>query len=102
VLYARRRVEDPGDVPSRFGFIVSKAVGNAVARNLVKRRLRAVAAQSMERFGTGYDVVVRALAPAAGCGWEALAADARGALEKACRAADRKVLPEERDTDGER
>ena len=47
----------------RFGFVVAKTVGNAVTRNLVKRRLRAVA---RELLATAHgDVVVRAL-PTAG------------------------------------
>ncbi|AVG23141.1 Ribonuclease P protein component [Pontimonas salivibrio] len=43
----------------RFGFVVSKAVGNAVLRNLVKRRLRA-AAQRLLGEPYSVDVVVRA------------------------------------------
>ena len=33
---------DPALAPARVGFVVSKAVGGAVDRNLVKRRLRDV------------------------------------------------------------
>lgn len=51
--------------PSRFGFVVSKQVGGAVVRNLVKRRLRALAQAQLLENPTGWDVVVRAL-PAAG------------------------------------
>lgn len=47
--------------PTRFGFIVSKAVGNAVTRNLVRRRLRAVGHALLPAIGWGTDVVVRAL-----------------------------------------
>ncbi len=43
---------------TRFGFVVSKAVGNAVVRNLVKRRLRA-AAMSLLDLSPPVDVVVR-------------------------------------------
>ncbi|HEY0239149.1 MAG TPA: ribonuclease P protein component [Friedmanniella sp.] len=50
--------------PSRVGFVVSKAVGNAVVRNRVKRRLRALAGEQLAAFPLGRDVVVRAL-PAA-------------------------------------
>jgi ribonuclease P protein component len=49
------------DAPTRFGFIVSKAVGNAVTRNLVRRRLRAIAHELLPTVGTGTDVVIRAL-----------------------------------------
>lgn len=59
-MHARRRVE-PG---SRAGFIVSKAVGNAVNRNRVKRRLRHLAAAALPSAPFAVDVVVRALPPA--------------------------------------
>ena len=91
VLYARPR--DAGQAgkqdgsPTRFGFIVSKAIGNAVTRNLVKRRLREVASQSLAAHGVGFDVVVRALPPAAGASWDDLSAETRAALEAACRKA---------------
>ena len=47
------------------GMVVSKAVGNAVTRNRVKRRLRHLAAEQLDRTPSGTDVVVRALPPAA-------------------------------------
>ena len=43
------------------GFVVSKAVGNAVTRNLVKRRMRALMAQRTEWLPEGTVTVVRAL-----------------------------------------
>ena len=49
---------------SRGGFVVSKAVGNAVVRNRVKRRLRHLAADRVATAAAPVDVVVRAL-PAA-------------------------------------
>jgi ribonuclease P protein component len=48
---------------SRWGFVVSKGVGSAVTRNLVKRRLRAAARQIIPDLA-GVDVVVRANAQA--------------------------------------
>ena len=46
----------------RFGFIVSKKVSNkATARNLIKRRLRSLAAASLHQYAAGADVVVIAL-----------------------------------------
>jgi len=59
-------VAKPGP-PSRAGFVVSKAVGNAVTRNRVKRRLRHLAAASLPVASPSVDVVVRAL-PAAASG----------------------------------
>jgi ribonuclease P protein component len=57
VMHARRRTEDP----SRAGFIVSKAVGKAVQRNRVKRRLRHLTAAVLPSAPFPVDVVVRAL-----------------------------------------
>ena len=49
----------------RVGMVVSKEVGNAVTRNRVKRRLRHLAADHLDRTPSGTAVVVRALPPAA-------------------------------------
>ena len=65
--------EDP-----RAGFIVSKAVGNAVTRNKVKRRLRAIITELFDRnFGIeipegSVDLVVRALPASAHLHFEEL------------------------------
>ncbi|MGL3197915.1 MULTISPECIES: ribonuclease P protein component [Curtobacterium] len=73
--------------PTRFGFIVAKTVGNAVTRNLVRRRLKAIAHELLADVPTGHDVVIRALPAAAQAGWPTLLGDvsrsfARG-VEKA-------------------
>jgi ribonuclease P protein component len=49
----------------RVGFVVSKAIGGAVTRNQVKRRLRHLAAERLAETPGGTDVVVRALPPSA-------------------------------------
>jgi ribonuclease P protein component len=85
VLYALPR---PDGGPSRCGFIVGKNVGNAVTRNLVKRRLRAAAASFIASNPQGLDLVVRALPASALAGWDDLSRDfdkaAAGALRR-CR-----------------
>lgn len=52
--------------PTRVGFVVSKAVGGAVVRNRVKRRLRHLTRPLVEAHPTGRHAVVRALPAAAG------------------------------------
>lgn len=66
--------------PARYGFVVSKAVGGAVRRNAVKRRLRALCAERIAAGATGVDVVVRALPAAAAAPFEALRTELTGQL----------------------
>lgn len=66
------------------GFVVSKAVGNAVERNRVKRRLRAVMAARVDGLD-GSRVVVRALPASRLATTATLAADVDAALAGAQR-----------------
>lgn len=50
------------------GFVVSKAVGSAVERNRVKRRLRHLMRERIDRLPAGSHVVVRALPPSGAAG----------------------------------
>jgi len=52
--------------PARVGVVVNRAVGNAVARNQVKRRLRHLLRAQLDRLPAGADLVVRAQPAAAG------------------------------------
>ena len=61
--------------PSRFGFIVTKAVGNAVTRNKVRRRLRAVGREVLPTVGSGKDIVIRALPDSPEVDWDILQAE---------------------------
>lgn len=56
----------------RFGFVVSKSVGPAVTRNLVKRRLRAASQELLPVVGAGTDVVIRALPGSDAVSWATL------------------------------
>lgn len=75
-----RIARDPSD-PARFGFIVAKTVGNAVERNLVRRRMRAVCRSIVDAGGRGSDVVVRALPGSAQRDWTALSSELHTVLD---------------------
>ena len=69
----------PGQVPEhtgpKVGFIVSRAVGSAVIRNRVKRRLRELVRRRLACLPGGCLLVVRAHPAAAGARQADLAAD---------------------------
>lgn len=66
---AEDAVDTPGQEPL-VGFVVSKAVGSAVCRNRVRRRLRHLSRPHLTGLNAGTLVVVRALPPAASAGRE--------------------------------
>ena len=68
--------------PARAGFVVSKAVGPAVVRNRVKRRLRHLVAARISSLPAGSLVVVRALPPAGAADYADLERDLDSALRK--------------------
>ena len=70
------------DAPS-VGFVVSKAVGNAVVRNRVKRRLRAIVALHLPELPEGLLMVVRALPESASADFARLEADLTSCLRRA-------------------
>lgn len=86
VVHAHRSSTRTGQ-PVRVGFVVSRAVGNAVVRNRTKRRLRALAAQRIGALPEGLDVVVRAAPAAAQCDSGQLAQALDRCLERAVRQA---------------
>ncbi|HEY8739170.1 MAG TPA: ribonuclease P protein component [Candidatus Dormibacteraeota bacterium] len=59
----------------RVGFSISTRVGDAVARNLVKRRLREISRPVLERSDRGVDLVVVARPAAAAAGFAELDAE---------------------------
>ena len=77
VSYLRSR---ESGTDARFGFIVSKKVGSAVRRNLVRRRLKAACRELVDGGSAGIDVVVRALPSAAVADFGALRAEVVSAV----------------------
>jgi ribonuclease P protein component len=64
-----------GDASPRAGFVVSKAVGPAVTRNLVKRRLRHHVRERVSSLPGSSLLVVRALPAAAAASYAELGAE---------------------------
>jgi ribonuclease P protein component len=70
---------------ARAGLVVPKAVGSAVTRNIVRRRLRHLLRERLAALPAGTDVVVRVLPSAAQETYERLGADLDAALAAARR-----------------
>jgi ribonuclease P protein component len=66
----------------RVGFVVSKAVGPAVTRNLVKRRLRHLCRERLPVLPSGSMLVIRALPAAAGASYHELGGELDRSLAK--------------------
>ena len=77
---------------ARVGFVVPRAVGPAVTRNLVRRRLRHLVRDRLHRLPDGTRLVVRVLPAASGATSAQLARALDRALARALdRALDRAV-----------
>src|SRR5262245_19025335 len=73
------------DGGARAGFVVPRAVGPAVTRNLVRRRLRHLLRERLSALPAGSDLVVRVLPAAARASYLTLGADLDAALAAAQR-----------------
>lgn len=82
VLQARHRMADEAaSTPIRFGLTASKKTGNAVRRNRIRRRLRALAQELLPQYGqSGYDYVMIGRVHTVGRSWSALRKDLSSAL----------------------
>jgi ribonuclease P protein component len=49
---------------NRFGMSVRKALGGAVVRNRVRRRIREILRQHRQEIGSGWDIVIQPRTPA--------------------------------------
>ncbi|HEX2893460.1 MAG TPA: ribonuclease P protein component [Marmoricola sp.] len=71
-----------GTSPARVGFVVSRAVGSAVIRNRVKRRLRHLVRERVGRLDDGALLVVRAQPAAAQASYRDLEAELDRCLDR--------------------
>ena len=74
---------DAGVARPQVGLVVSKAVGPAVTRNLVKRRLRHLSRERVSLLPGSAVLVVRALPASADASYDELRADLDHALRRA-------------------
>jgi len=81
VLYVAKRATGGG--PARAGFVVSRKVGGAVARNRAKRLLREALRLEGRELPDGLDVVVVARPSVAGVSYREVAGDLRDVLSAA-------------------
>jgi ribonuclease P protein component len=81
VLLVRPRGDD--DMAMRIGFTVTKKIGNAVVRNRMKRRFRALAREMLPEHGiAGADHVLIGRAGGIERDYASLAAELKRALKK--------------------
>jgi ribonuclease P protein component len=83
LLVPDENVPEPGSGTPQVGFVVSKAVGNSVQRNLVKRRLRAAAAEQLSALPSSARAVVRALPASSAATYADLERDLDSCLRRA-------------------
>ncbi|MGV8970067.1 MAG: ribonuclease P protein component [Microbacteriaceae bacterium] len=80
VVYA---VEEEKNTPARFGFIITKSVGGAVERNLIRRRLRSIVAdRASDKRIVRSNIVVRVLPGATDASWLELRDEVTQAIDK--------------------
>ena len=90
VVRAEAGARDSGAHP-QIGFVVSRAVGPAVTRNRVKRRLRHLVRDRIDALPPATVLVVRALPAAATASYETLGEDLDVLLRRAVRRPAAKV-----------
>jgi ribonuclease P protein component len=92
-LVAHLATAATGDAGPRVGVVVSKAVGNAVVRNRVKRRLRHQVQPLLPMLPASSRLVVRALPAAAGLTSAQLAEELGAAVARCVERSTERVAP---------
>ena len=83
VVRVQPRPTENGADPTRFGFVTTRALGNAVARNKIKRRLRAATHALRSDITPGHDIIISARKPASDAPYQTLAQSLRTLLTRA-------------------
>lgn len=73
------------DEVTRVGFLVTKVVGKAHDRNLVRRRAQVVSQEKVNKFPKGFNIVIRALPGAEALSWDEVHAQLDSGIERAIR-----------------
>jgi ribonuclease P protein component len=73
---------------SRFGWSIKKALGNAVRRNRIRRRLREILRLHRQEIAPGWDVVIHPRSSAATAEFSALAQELLKAMPRAGKATE--------------
>ncbi len=74
---------DRGDgEPARFGFTTPRALGKAVVRNRIRRRLRECVRLRRERFPNGFDIVFNPRKSVLDAPWEELGRNVEKLIER--------------------
>lgn len=85
-VVVQARARDDADETIRLGFTATKKIGNAVARNRAKRRLREAARALVPELGLpGHDYVLIARATTGSAPWQGLLDDVKAALIRLAR-----------------
>ncbi len=80
---------------TRIGYVVSKRVGKATVRNLVKRRLRALMQGRHATLPAGYDLIITAKPGAAAARYDELGTD----LDRLIQQAHLRHIPRDQQTE---
>ncbi len=71
---------------SRFGISAGRALGGAVARNRIRRRVREILRQRRQEISSGWDIILHPRGSVATSEWRTLAEELLGLLRSALQA----------------